>query len=124
MANHNISRLQEDIKREISTALREIKDGKVANGLVSISHCELTNDLSYCKVYVSCLEGGKKTEDAVNALTKASGFFKQKIGQRIRMHKIPQLIFVPDNSLDYYEHIDEIIKNLPKSRTDDTEKED
>ncbi|MBQ8790698.1 MAG: 30S ribosome-binding factor RbfA [Ruminiclostridium sp.] len=123
MANFNISRLSEDIKREISVALRDIKDSRIANGLVSVSHCELTNDLSYCKVYISSLEGGEKTADAVECLKTAQGFFKKRINQRIKMRKIPELIFLPDNSLDYYEHISEMLDKLPKRDNDDTAEE-
>ena len=123
MANFNISRLSEDIKREISVALRDIKDSRIANGLVSVSHCELTNDLSYCKVYISSLEGGEKTADAVECLKTAQGFFKKRINQRIKMRKIPELIFLPDNSLDYYEHISEMLDKLPKRESDDTAEE-
>lgn len=121
MANFNISRLSEDVKREISVALRDIKDSRVSNGLVSVSHCELTNDLSYCKVYISSLEGGEKTADAVECLKTASGFFKKRINQRIKMRKIPELIFLPDNSLDYYEHISDVISKLPKREDDEAE---
>ncbi len=114
MANFNIERLNEDVKREISVALRDVKDSRISNGLVSVSHCELTNDMSYCKVYISSLEGGEKTEAAVERLKAASGFFKKRINQRIKMRKIPELIFLPDNSLDYYDHISEVISKLPK----------
>ena len=82
MANFNTARLAEDIKREISTAMRDIKDSAVAKAMVGVSRCELTSDLSYCK--------------------------------RVKMRKLPQLIFVPDNSMDYYEHISEVISKLPK----------
>ena len=75
MANFNIGRLSADIKRELSVALRDTKDSRIANGIVSVSHCELTSDLSYCKVYISCLDGDK-TESAVECLTAAAGFFK------------------------------------------------
>lgn len=121
MANFNISRLSEDVKREISVALRDIKDSRIANGLVSVSHCELTNDLSYCKVYISSLEGGEKTEDAVECLKTAQGFFKKRINQRIKMRKIPELIFLPDNSLDYYDRISEVISKLPKREDENAE---
>ncbi len=123
MANYNISRLSEDIRREISVAIKDIKDKAVAGGIVSVSHCELTNDLSYCKVYISCLDGNK-TESAVAALTKASGFFNRRINERIKMRKLPKLIFLADNSQDYYEHISKIIDNLPAYSEDEKENEE
>lgn len=121
MANFNISRLSEDVKREISVAMRDIKDSRISNGIVTVSHCELTNDLSYCKIYVSSLDGSESTDKAVECLTAASGFFKKRINQRIKMRKMPELVFLPDNSLDYYDHISEVIKNLPKPAAQDND---
>lgn len=129
MANHNIERLTEDFKREMCVALREIKDRKVTDNMVTISHLEITSDLSYCKIYISCLGGGGRTKEAVEALTKASGFFKREINARIKMRKMPELIFLPDNSQAYYERINSILESLPetdkeKPAGDDGEKED
>lgn len=122
MANHNIQRLAEDIKREISVAMTQMKDKNITSGLVTVTGVDLTNDLSYCKVYVSALGGGEKTENAVNALQKAEGFFKKRINARIKMHKLPELTFVVDNSLDYYDKINGILNKLSpkKEETDDT----
>lgn len=119
MANHNIERLSEDIKREISSSIIELKDSRVKNGVVSVTRCDLTNDLSYCKVYVACLGGEKKTDEAVEGMKSAAGFFKKRIASRIKMRKMPEFIFVPDNSLEYYHHIDELISKLPKPKSED-----
>lgn len=120
MANHNIERLSEDVKREITTAMREIKDSRVSAHLVTISHVEVTNDLSYCTVHVSCLDGEGATKEAIECLSGAQGFFKKRINARIKMRKMPELIFKPDNSLEYYAKIEGIIKNLPKRTTEES----
>lgn len=128
MANFNTARLAEDIKREISTAMRDIKDSTVAKAMVGVSRCELTSDLSFCKVYITTLNGGDTTKTAAEHLKKAEGFFKRRINERVKMRKLPQLIFVADNSMDYYEHISEVISKLPKPAEeiggDDSERED
>jgi ribosome-binding factor A len=49
---------------------------------------------------------------AVERLKGASGIFKRNINSRIKMRKIPELIFLPDNSLDYYDKITGIINEL------------
>lgn len=114
MANHNIDRLTEDVKREISVAMHEIKDSRIADKIVSVSHVEITNDLSYCKVYVSVLGKEKSTGEAIECLKGAAGFFKKRINARIKLRKMPELIFLADNSLDYYDKISKIIDALPK----------
>lgn len=124
MANHNIGRLTEDIKREISVSIPQLKDKNISEGLVTVTHVELTNDLSYCKVYVSALGGGEKTENAVGALQKAEGFFKRRINARIKMRKLPEIIFAADDSLDYYDKINKIIDGFPKSGDTEDDEDD
>ncbi len=123
MANHNLSRLTEDVKREISAALPEIKDKHVSGEIVSISRVEITSDLSYCKIYVSVLGDERKTNEAVKALEKAAGFLVRKINARIKMRKMPRLIFLPDNSQEYYEKISRILDQLPEPAETDSEQE-
>lgn len=118
MANHNIDRLTEDVKREISVAMHEIKDSRIADKIVSVSHVEITSDLSYCKIYVSVLGKEKSTEEAIECLKGAAGFFKRRINARIKLRKMPELVFLADNSLDYYDKISKIIDALPKPAGD------
>lgn len=128
MANFNIKRLNEDIRRELSAAVSGVKDPRVANGFVTITHCELTSDMSYCKVGVACMGGENRTAKAVEGMNAAKGYFKKCIASAIRMRKIPELIFQADNSLEYSAHIEEILANLkkPVSSEDDlsSDKED
>ena len=124
MANFNVKRLNEDIKREISAAISGVKDPRVAKNFVTVTHCDVTSDLSYCKVMIACMGGEGRTAKAVEGMTAAAGYFKKCISSRIRVRKIPELIFLPDNSLEYSMHIEEIIANLPKPVRQDGEDED
>ena len=119
MPNHNIGRLTEDVKREISVAITQLKDKHVSESIITVTRVELTSDLSYCKVYVSALGG--KTGEAIKALQKAEGFFKRRINARIKMRKMPEIIFLADDSLDYYEKINGIIAGFPASSADGEE---
>lgn len=114
MANFNLKRLSEDIKRELSAAVSGVKDPRVSKNFVTVTHCELTSDLSYCRVHIACLGGEGRTAKAVEGMTAASGYFKKAIAARVRMRKMPELIFLPDNSLEYSAHIEEILSKLPK----------
>lgn len=124
MANFNIKRLSEDIRREISAAVSGVKDPRVAKNFVTVTRCELTNDMSYCKVWVACLGGSDVTAKAVEGMTAASGYFKKQIAGAVRMRKIPELIFQSDNSLEYSEHIEDIIAHLPKPAEDNSQSSD
>lgn len=114
MPNFNIKRLNEDILRELSAAVAGVKDPRVADSFVTVTRTELTSDLSYCKVWVACMGGAERTQKACEGMKAAGGYFKKCIAARVRMRKMPELIFIPDNSLEYSEHIEEIIAKLPK----------
>ncbi len=114
MPNFNIKRLNEDILRELSAAVAGVKDPRVADAFVTVTRTELTSDLSYCKVWVACMGGAERTQKACEGMKAAGGYFKKCISARVRMRKMPELIFIPDNSLEYSEHIEEIIAKLPK----------
>ena len=62
MPSHRMERTTEDIRREITAILREVKDPR-AQGLISVVRVEVTNDLSYCTVYVSAMEGLERFSD-------------------------------------------------------------
>ena len=57
MPSFKMGRTTEDIRRELSAIQRELKDPRVQGMLLSIVRVEVTNDLSYCTVYVSAMEG-------------------------------------------------------------------
>jgi len=116
---HNTQRLSEDIKREISASMRELGDERLVGGFASISRCELSNDLSHCKVYVSAHGGEEKTGEIVGVLQGASGFFKKRINSRVKMRKIPEFKFIPDNSLDYYDKITDILDKTRITKNND-----
>ncbi|MCL2108095.1 MAG: 30S ribosome-binding factor RbfA [Oscillospiraceae bacterium] len=109
---HNTQRISEDIKREISVSMRDLGDERLGGGLAAISRCEVSNDLSHCKVYVSAHGGAEKTDEIAAVLQGAAGFFKKRINGRIKMRKVPELKFIPDNSLDYYDKITDILERV------------
>lgn len=115
MPNFNIKRLSEDIRRELSAAVSEVKDPRVAKGFVTVTRCEVTNDLSYCKVWIACMGGSERTAKAVEGMKAAAGFLKKQISARVRMRKMPELIFLADNTLEYSEHIEDILSRLPET---------
>lgn len=79
--------------------------------LISVSTVRVSSDLSVAKVYLSIFPSQKSKEliEAIKANVKAIRF---DLGQRIRtqVRKIPELIFYIDDSLDYIENIDNLLK--------------
>ena len=113
MANNRGGRINEEVKREISTIIRnEIKDPRLT-AMVSVTDVKVTKDLRYAKVFVSIF--GKDDEEKNNtfiALKNASGYIRREIGQRINLRYNPQIIFELDDSINYGMHIEELIQKV------------
>jgi ribosome-binding factor A len=117
MAGHKLGRVTEDIKRELTAIFRELKDPRV-QGLISIVRVDLTNDLSYCTVYVSAMEGMDRAKEAVKGLKSASGFIRRELGRRLSLRKVPEMIFKATDSIEHSANIARILNNLKEERDD------
>lgn len=109
---HRIERTTEDVKRELTAIFRELKDPRVADTFLSIVRVEVTNDLSYCTVQVSAIEGLDKAKEAVKGLKSAAGFIRRELGHRLKLRHVPELIFNATDSIEYSAHINTILNSL------------
>lgn len=112
MAGHRIERTTEDIKRELTAIFRELKDPRVKDAFVSIIRVEVTNDLSYCTVYISAIEGMERAKEAVKGLQSASGFIRHELGSRLKIRHVPELLFNATDSIEYSANISRILNSL------------
>lgn len=99
MAGYRIDRITEDIKRELISILREVKDPRVSD-MISVVKVDVSSDLSYAKVYVSSLDGIEAAKQSVKGLKSASGFIRKRLGSSLHIRKTPELTFVADNSIE------------------------
>lgn len=99
MSMYKNDRTAEDIKREITAVIRELKDPRVKDKLLTVVRIELAGDLSFGKVYISALSGYETAVEAAKALTHAQGLIRREIGSRLRLRKSPELKFIADDSV-------------------------
>lgn len=111
MAGYRNSRVAEDIKRELSVLMRELKDPRI-DKMLTIVRAELSGDMSYCKVYISSLGGVESTKESVKGLKSAAGFIRREIFHRLKLRKSPEFIFIADNSIERGAEISRKIDNL------------
>lgn len=110
--HHRKDRIQEEIKKEIADILhREVKDPRI--GFISITDVEISDDLSYVKVFYSSLNEDK-VDEIQEGLDKATGYIRSEIGKRIRLRLVPELSFRYDASLKRGAHIDRLLEEALK----------
>lgn len=105
-----IERLNSTFVKEISYILsNEVKDGDIK--FVTITDCEITNDLSFAKVYFTVLDMDRKKE-TIQALERAKSFIRGKLSERVEIRHTPELRFIFDESIEYGRKIEEKIQEL------------
>lgn len=111
MAGFHIDRISEDIKREIISIMRELKDPRISD-MLTVIKVDVSGDLSYAKVYISAIEGIEVAKRSVNGLESASGYIRKQLGTRLHLRKSPELKFIADDSIEKGMDIFEKIKEL------------
>ena len=76
MASNRIGRINEEVQKELASLIRNLKDPRVQDTMISITHVETTPDLRYAKVYVSFLQE-EKAADALKGLKSAGGYLRR-----------------------------------------------
>lgn len=79
--------------------------------MVSVSTVRVSPDLGIAKAYLSVFPSAKGAE-VVESLNKNTKSIRFELGNRVRhqLRIIPELRFYVDDSLDYIEHIDNLLK--------------
>ncbi|KAA0564219.1 MULTISPECIES: 30S ribosome-binding factor RbfA [Bacillaceae] len=109
--SHRANRVSEQMKKELSDIIgRKIKDPRI--GFVTVTDVQVTGDLQQAKVYITVLGGEDQRENTLKGLAKAKGFIRSEVGQRIRLRKTPEIIFEFDESIDYGNHIETLLRKV------------
>ncbi|MBK7135268.1 MAG: 30S ribosome-binding factor RbfA [Rhodocyclales bacterium] len=102
------SRVAEQVQRELAELIRlELKDPRV--GLVTLTGVELTPDYAHAKVFYTTLADPSARQDIDTGLRRASGFLRRELGRRIRIHTLPELHFVFDESVERGDRLSRLI---------------
>ena len=116
MANHfRTDRVGMEIKREVNEILqKKVRDPRVQG--VTITDVQMLGDLSVAKVYYTILSNlASDNQKAQIGLEKATGTIKRELGRNLKLYKIPDLTVVKDESIEYGNKIDEMLRNLDKN---------
>ncbi|MEA5038465.1 MAG: 30S ribosome-binding factor RbfA [Clostridiaceae bacterium] len=108
---NRIDRIGEEILRELSALLRQVKDPRIQGPMISVLRCEVTNDLRWCKVFLTVL-GEYDEKELKKGLKSCSGFLRRELAHRLALRYTPELVFVLDDSIAHSAHIAEVLNKL------------
>ncbi len=125
MPNYRKARINDEVARVISDALREVKDPRVSSSLVTVTSCEVSGDLKYAKVYFSVFGADKdKIKEIKKGLYSAAGFLRHALAEKINLRITPELSFEHDNAMERGANISELLKQTAAPHTNRPEEED
>lgn len=105
-----IERIEKEMVREISQILQtEVKNQTLK--FITITACHVTSDLSFAKVYFTCLDENARKE-VEDALKQSSSFIRKQLSVRINLRHTPELTFVYDDSIAYGKKIESVIEKI------------
>ena len=114
MNSIKIERLNHTYQEVISKILMmEVKDSDIR--FVTITGVDITNDLSYAKIYYTVLDRDK-IDSTAEALEKAAPFIRTKLAEEVNIRHTPELRFIYDKSIAYGEHIDQLIEKINEKK--------
>ena len=115
MSYNRSERVAEEIRKEIATMLfGEVHDPRI--GFVTITKVALSKDLRQAKIYFSMIGTEEEKEKTMQGLESASGYMRREIGKRLKLRYFPELTFKFDDSLEYAQNIEKILKEIKSDK--------
>ena len=121
MANYRRGRINDEMKKELSQVLREVKDPRITDAFISITAVEVTGDLKFAKVYYSAMMGDKK--EVAKGLKSSAGYIRREIARRLNLRMTPEFTFYEDHSIEHGAHISKLLNGIEITPEEDEESE-
>jgi ribosome-binding factor A len=115
--SRRISRVAELIKREVSQMLLYgIKDDRVGAGMVSVTDVDVSGDLQHAKIFVSIYGTEEAKAETMVGLKSATSYVRSELGQRIRLRRTPEIVFIEDRSIERGSRVLSLLNQLNNNR--------
>jgi ribosome-binding factor A len=112
-----VARVGESIRREVSQLLLSgIKDDRVGMGMVSVTDVQVSGDLQHAKIFVSIYGSNEAKAETMAGLKSATGYVRTELGQRLRLRRTPEVVFLEDESIERGTKVLSLINRLSQER--------
>jgi ribosome-binding factor A len=113
-------RVADQLRAELAMLLtRDVHDPGI--GFVTLTRVQVTPDLQQARVFYTTLGDDKARANSGKALGRAASFLRRQIGSRLRLKRVPELIFTYDESIAGQDRIEQLLHEIhaePKPRDD------
>ncbi len=127
MAKYRQNRINDAVALELAVIIREVKDPRVSESMITITSADVTADLKYAKIYYSVLgmdDDKEQMKELAKGLKSAAGFIRGQLAKRLNLRATPELTFIRDESVAHGVKIAGIINSLNITPLEDEEESD
>jgi ribosome-binding factor A len=109
--SHRADRLADQIRGDVADLIsRHLRDPRI--GFTTVTRVELSADLQFARIFVSVLGDEDVKQQTLEGLARATGYVRHEMGHRLRLRRVPELVFVldrgPEEALRLGRLIDEL----------------
>ena len=124
MAKYRRARVNDEVGRVVAQAIRSVKDRRVAGEMITVTHCDVSGDLKYAKVYFSVYGAdAEKIKEIKKGLYSAAGFIRHTVAETLNMRATPEFNFEYDDAIKRGADIFELLKKTGVTSDDEKENE-
>ena len=124
MAKYRRARVNDEVGRVVAQAIRSVKDPRVAGEMITVTHCDVSGDLKYAKVYFSVYGAdAEKIKEIKKGLYSAAGFIRHTGAETLNMRATPEFNFEDDDAIKRGADIFELLKKTGIASDDEKEYE-
>ena len=100
-----------EIQKDMAEIIRSKGMAAFSGAMVSVSGVKVSPDLSVAKIYVSVFPS-EKAQAVMQTISENTRSLRGELGDRVgkQLRIVPEIVFYLDSSLDYVEHIEELLK--------------
>jgi ribosome-binding factor A len=111
MPKYRRARINDEVARVLADALRNVKDHRIRDQIITITSCDVSGDLRFAKVYFSVYGADHETiKEIKKGLYSAQGFLRHALAEEINLRITPELTFEYDNAMERGASISELLK--------------
>lgn len=116
MESNRLKKVTAQLQQDLAVVLREIAQSKFAGTLITVSNVKISHDLGFARIHLSIFPTNKDTE-VMEWVQSEKSLIKDKVVRKLKgqLRIMPDLQFFLDDSLDYNDEIDRLIKGQGES---------
>ena len=109
---HRPNRVADQIREVISELLARGAVHDPGIGFITLTRVEVSSDLQMARVFYTSLGDQKARTETAKALNRATPFFRRALGDRMRLRRVPEVVFRFDEAIGHQDRVEQILRDL------------